>query len=117
MDKNTRDTLFSSDKNYWETPQEFFDRLNEKYHFTLDAAASHNNHKVDKYFTAEDDGLKQNWGVKSCSVILRMEVKKLENGLKSVMKKHKSLILQLFCLFLRGRTDIHFTSTYITSPV
>lgn len=62
MDKNTRDTLFSSDKNYWETPQEFFDRLNEKYHFTLDAAASDDNHKVDKYFTAEDDGLKQNWG-------------------------------------------------------
>ena len=62
MNKNTRDTMFSSDKNYWETPQEFFDKLNEKYHFTLDAAASHNNHKVDKYFTAEDDGLKQNWG-------------------------------------------------------
>ncbi len=53
--------LLSSDKNYWETPQKFFDELNEEFHFTLDAAASDTNHKCEKYYTVEDDGLKQNW--------------------------------------------------------
>ena len=62
MEENTRNVLFSSDKNFWETPQDLFDKLDAKYHFTLDAAASHSNHKVNRYFTAEDDGLQQNWG-------------------------------------------------------
>lgn len=38
MDQNRRKTLFSSDKNFWETPQKLFDELDAKYHFTLDAA-------------------------------------------------------------------------------
>lgn len=62
MNSSAMKTLFSSDKNYWETPQALFDKLNEKYHFTLDAAASEDNHKCDKYFTEKDDSLKQNWG-------------------------------------------------------
>ena len=54
--------LFSSDKNNWETPQALFDALNEKYKFTLDAAASHENHKCKRYFTAKENGLIQDWG-------------------------------------------------------
>jgi hypothetical protein len=54
--------MFSSNKNYWETPQSFFDELDRQYHFTLDAAASHDNHKCARYYTAEDDGLAQDWG-------------------------------------------------------
>lgn len=55
------EVLFSSDKNYWETPKELFQKLNEEFNFTLDAAASPNNHKCDKYFTEEDDGLSKSW--------------------------------------------------------
>ena len=33
MDKQTQTLMFSSNKNYWETPQAFFDKLNAKYHF------------------------------------------------------------------------------------
>ncbi len=62
VNKKMQDTLFSSNKTNWETPQELFDRLNEKYHFTLDAAASDENHKVDKYYTATTNGLMQDWG-------------------------------------------------------
>ncbi|MBO0445574.1 phage N-6-adenine-methyltransferase [Enterococcus ureilyticus] len=54
--------LFTSDKQDWETPQELFDQLNSKYHFDLDAAASHGNAKLPKYVTAEDDALSQEWG-------------------------------------------------------
>lgn len=62
MNEATRSTLFSSDKNYWETPQSLFDELDAKYHFTLDAAASDANHKCTRYFTEADDGLSQDWG-------------------------------------------------------
>ena len=54
--------LLSSKKQDWETPQDFFDRLNWKYHFTLDAAASPENAKCERFFTEEDDGISKNWG-------------------------------------------------------
>lgn len=56
------EVMFSSDKNFWETPQRLFDELDAEFHFTLDAAASDSNHKCARYFTQNDDGLRQNWG-------------------------------------------------------
>lgn len=53
--------MFSSDKDYWETPQSLFDELDNEFHFTLDVSASDTNHKCDKYFTVKDDGLAQGW--------------------------------------------------------
>lgn len=46
----------------WETPQYLFDELDAEFHFTLDVAADETNHKCDRYFTKDQDGLKQNWG-------------------------------------------------------
>jgi site-specific DNA-methyltransferase (adenine-specific) len=52
----------------WSTPQEFYDKLNEKYHFTLDVASTHENAKCERHYTIEDDGLKQPWdGVIWCN--------------------------------------------------
>lgn len=53
--------MFSSDKDYWETPQSLFDELNAEFNFTLDAAASDANHKCERYFTKKDNGLLQDW--------------------------------------------------------
>ncbi len=53
--------LYSSDKKNWETPQAFFDKLNEEFHFTLDAAADDHNHKCERYFTEKINGLTQDW--------------------------------------------------------
>ena len=44
-----------------QTPQWLFDKLNSIYHFTLDAAASAENHKCDSYYTIETDGLAHQW--------------------------------------------------------
>lgn len=52
---------FSSKTNEWSTPQEFFNELNEEFHFTLDPCADAENAKCKKYFTKEQDGLKQSW--------------------------------------------------------
>lgn len=53
--------LFSSGNNEWATPQWLFDELDAEFHFTLDPCATETNHKCEKYFTIEDDGLMQNW--------------------------------------------------------
>ena len=53
--------LFSSKTDLWSTPQSLFDELNEKCHFTLDVCALPENAKCAKYFTPEQDGLKQSW--------------------------------------------------------
>lgn len=48
-------------RNCWETPLELFAVLNEEYKFTLDAAASYENAKCERYFTRDDDALVQCW--------------------------------------------------------
>lgn len=54
--------LFSSAKDDWETPQEFFDEWNKQFHFTIDACANDSNHKCNRYFSKEQNGLEQDWG-------------------------------------------------------
>ncbi len=45
----------------WGTPQKLFDKLNLEFGFTLDAAASDENHKVENYLTISDDALNCDW--------------------------------------------------------
>lgn len=54
-------TLFSSATNEWATPKDFYDILNKEFNFTLDPCATKQNAKCNKYFTIDDDGLKQDW--------------------------------------------------------
>ena len=53
--------MFSNVNNAWCTPQDFFDKLNKEFNFTLDPCATEKSTKCIKYFTAIDDGLKQDW--------------------------------------------------------
>lgn len=53
--------LFSSNSCEWETPYELFNKLNDHYHFTLDVCATPANAKCKRYYTQEQDGLKQEW--------------------------------------------------------
>lgn len=57
-----QNVLFSSKSNEWETPQDLFDKLNNKYKFTLDPCCTHENAKCDKHYTQEENGLNQDWG-------------------------------------------------------
>ena len=54
--------MFSSKTDLWETPQDFFDRLNDEFHFNVDVCATPDNAKCGTYFTKENDGLSQSWG-------------------------------------------------------
>lgn len=52
---------FSSATDDWQTPPDFFERLNSVFHFTLDPCASPKNAKCDKFYTMQDDGLSKSW--------------------------------------------------------
>ena len=60
--------LFSSAKDDWETPDDFFQQLNDEFCFTLDAAANERNHKVPLWFgpgspLGVEDALTADWRV------------------------------------------------------
>jgi site-specific DNA-methyltransferase (adenine-specific) len=55
------DVMFSSDDSNWETPQKWFEYLDLEFKFTLDPCATKHTAKCKKFFTPEQDGLKQSW--------------------------------------------------------
>ena len=61
MNVKGEEVIFSTGTVEWETPQGLFDSLNNEFEFTLDPCATNENHKCDKFFTKEDNGLEQDW--------------------------------------------------------
>lgn len=53
--------MMTSNTPEWPTPQDFFDKLDMEFNFNLDPCATKENAKCSKFFTEEDDGLKQSW--------------------------------------------------------
>ena len=113
MNKKTQKTLFSSKQTEWITPQEFYIKLMTVFGpFTLDPAATKENSKCNKFFTIEDDGLKQSWeGEKIfCNPpykrgIINQWVKKgFEEG-----QKEKTLVVML----LSVRSDVKWFKEYV----
>ncbi len=54
--------LTSSNTDEWATPQDLFNTLDATFHFTLDPCATPENAKCAKFYTKDQDGLKQDWG-------------------------------------------------------
>ena len=53
--------MLSSKTDNWATPQDIYDDLNRKHKFEVDVCANKQNAKCSKYYTEEQDGLKQKW--------------------------------------------------------
>ena len=53
--------MFSSVSNEWETPEDIFKKLDEEFYFNLDPCCTNKNHKCDKFYTQDDDGLSKDW--------------------------------------------------------
>ena len=87
--------LFSSNSDEWTTPQHIFDNLDAEFNFNLDPCATENNHKCDAFYTAEIDGLKQNWGGSESFAIHLIAI--FLHGLKRHLEKRETIILWLCC--------------------
>jgi site-specific DNA-methyltransferase (adenine-specific) len=57
-----KDLFFSRQSEEWETPHDFFKMLDFEFCFTLDPCCTPQTAKCPKFYTKEDDGLKQDWG-------------------------------------------------------
>lgn len=88
------DLMFSSKTDEWYTPLDFYEQLDEEFHFNLDPCATDENHKCEKYFTKETDGLLQKWGGGACFATLHMD-ELLESGLRRLIRNQNNLILWL----------------------
>ena len=53
--------LLTSKNQEWETPHNFFEKLNKILSFTVDACANDKNAKLERYWSPETDGLAQSW--------------------------------------------------------
>ena len=67
--------LLSSKKMDYCTPQAFYDRLNEEFHFALDAAATDSTTKCPVYYTPETDGLRSPWRLAGGCCILQPAIR------------------------------------------
>lgn len=105
------EVMFSSKTDLWATPKSFYDKLNEEFHFTLDPCSTHDNHKCEKYFTKEDDGLSKSWFGENvfCNPPYGREIK---NWVKKCyiesMQKDTNVVASL-----PARTDTQWFHTYI----
>lgn len=86
---------YSSEKQTWETPQNFFDKLNDKFGFTLDSCAEDETAKVDRYYTIEQDALQQDWdGVVWCNPPYgREQIKFINKALNESVKNNSTVVL------------------------
>ena len=81
---------FSSKSDEWATPQALFDELNKEFNFNLDPCATKDNHKCDRYYTMQDDGLTQNWG--GVEYFVTHLIARLVSGLKKHLEKARMII-------------------------
>ena len=103
--------MLTSNSCEWETPQDLFDRLNRIFHFTLDVAANDENHKCEKYFTKEQDGLTQNWGGYSvwCNPPYGREIGKWVKKAAETVLDNNTVVVML----IPSRTDTKWFHDYI----
>ena len=97
MAKLKIEACLSSKSAEWATPREFFNKLDDEFHFNLDPCSTHLNAKCVKHYTIEEDGLSQDfWGGVGYSATLLTEGK-YPSGSESATMRAGSLILSLSC--------------------
>lgn len=104
--------LLSSKKTDYCTPQDFFARLDEQFHFTLDAAAADENAKCSVYYTPETDGLNSPWDITQGAVFCNPPYRRKigEWVRKAYEEPQKGITI---VLLIPARTDTSYFHRYI----
>ena len=103
--------MCSSKKDQWATPQDFFDVLDREFSFTLDPCADETNHKCNRYFTKEIDGLSQDWSGETvfCNPPYGRNIKKWVKKSRDEALKPNTTVVML----IPARTDTQYFHDYI----
>lgn len=103
--------LFSSRKTDWETPQDFFEKLNKKFKFDLDAAANDENHKTEKYFTEKNSALDNEW---QGNVFVNPPYgRKIGEFVKKAYEEYVRDNDRFIVMLIPARTDTRYWHSYI----
>ena len=103
--------LLSSKNMNWCTPQDFYDKLNDEFHFKLNAAATEETAKYSQYFTPETDGLTQSWhcgGAVFCNPPYGRDIGKWVKKAYEESKRGGVIVL-----LIPSRTDTSYFHDYI----
>ena len=103
--------MFSSKTDLWSTPNDFFDKLNDEFHFTLDPCSTHENAKCYKHFTKEGNGLLQDWSneVVFCNPPYGRQIKDWVKKSYEESQKDNTTVVML----IPARTDTIYFHEYI----
>lgn len=105
-----QDVLFSSRSEEWETPREFFAALDAEFHFDLDACATKQNRKCERFFTKEDDALTQPWtGNVWCNPPYGKDISKWVHKATCEIRGDADVIVML----IHARTDTRWFHEYL----
>lgn len=104
--------LLSSKKIDWCTPQDFFNKLNEEFNFTLDVAATDKTAKCQNYFTPETNGLSSTWDISDGAVFCNPPYgREIGKWVKKAYEESLSGIT--IVLLIPARTDTSYFHDYI----
>lgn len=102
--------MMSSNSAEWATPLAFYEELNKEFGFTLDPCSTTENHKCDKYFTKEDDGLSKDWSGETvfCNPPYGRELPKWVEKCHTESQKGATCVM-----LIPARTDTSYFHNYI----
>lgn len=103
--------MFSSDTDLWSTPQDFFNELDNEFHFTLDPCSTHENAKCDKHYTLAENGLVQSWNGETvfANPPYGRDIKKWVEKAYAESRSSNTVIVML----IHARTDTKWFHEYI----
>ena len=105
-----QNVLFSSKSDEWETPREFFAALDAEFHFDLDACATKQNRKCERFFSKEDDALTQPWaGRVWCNPPYGRDIGKWVRKAAAEIRGSADVIVML----IHARTDTRWFHEYL----
>jgi site-specific DNA-methyltransferase (adenine-specific) len=101
--------MYSNKTIEWSTPQDFFNILDREFNFTLDPCATLENAKCKKFYTIQDDGLKQSWKYETvfCNPPYEREISKW------VKKCYDEGQFTTVVMLIPSRTDTQYFHKYI----
>ncbi len=102
--------LFTSNKDNWRTPKEFYKNLNNEFNFNLDACADKYNSLCNEYYSKENSCLENSWRGKR----VFMNPPYGRDIAKFIEKAYnESLAAEIIVMLLPARTDTKYFHDYI----